>query len=97
MSASATKKFSFKIFSNHVMAKSLKFWRFQNRSGLRNLFFVTQTKNKTQKNLTPKVLLRYKARVTKVAAFETDKGIGEQCGDASFEGINRRLLIPVTP
>jgi hypothetical protein len=40
------------------------------------------SKNKTQKTLTENELPRYKARVTKVAAFETDKGIGNRCGDA---------------
>ncbi len=37
--------------------------------------------------------LTYKARVTKVTAFETDKGIGNRCGDALEEGKGRRLLI----
>ncbi len=35
----------------------------------------------------------YKARVTKVTVFETDKGIGNRCGDALEEGKGRRLLI----
>ena len=37
--------------------------------------------------------MRYKARVTKVTALETDEGIGKRCGDALGEGISRRLLI----
>ena len=37
--------------------------------------------------------MRYKAPVTKVTAFETDKGIGERCGDALGERVSRRLLI----
>ena len=37
--------------------------------------------------------LTYKARVTKVTVFETDKGIGNWCGDALDEGRGRRLLI----
>jgi hypothetical protein len=35
----------------------------------------------------------YKARVTKVKAFETDKGIGDRSGDAPEERRGRRLLI----
>lgn len=40
-----------------------------------------------------RVALTYKARVTKVTVFETDKGIGNRCGDALDERKGRRLLI----
>ena len=35
--------------------------------------------------------------VTKVTVFETDEGIGKQCGDAQCERINSGLLILMTP
>ena len=38
-------------------------------------------------------MARYKASVTKVTAFETDEGIGDQCGDALGERSGRRLPI----
>ncbi len=37
--------------------------------------------------------MTYKARVTKVTAFETVEGIGNRCGDALEERKGRRLLI----
>jgi len=43
--------------------------------------------------LTSEVGLTYKARVTKVTVFETDKGIGNRRGDALEERKSRRLLI----
>lgn len=50
-------------------------------------------KNKTHKKLTRDMDVTYKARVTKVTAFETDKGIGNRYGDALDERKGRRLLI----
>jgi hypothetical protein len=43
--------------------------------------------------LTSDLGLTYKARVTKVTVFETDKGIGNWRGDALEERKSRRLLI----
>jgi hypothetical protein len=39
----------------------------------------------------------YKHPVARVAAFETEKGIGNRCGDAASERRDRRLLILMTP
>lgn len=40
-----------------------------------------EEKNKTHKNLILKMHSRITLPVTKVAAFETDGGIGNRCGD----------------
>lgn len=44
-------------------------------------------KNKTHKKLTRNMSVEYKARVTKVTALETNKGIGKRCGDARARGL----------
>ena len=48
---------------------------------LRAEYFSQFRKNKTHKNLILKMHSRITLPVTRVAAFETDKGIGNRCGD----------------
>jgi hypothetical protein len=71
-----------------------KYFNLRNLRILRSKINLSRNpKNKTHKKLTSDLGLTYKARVTKVTVFETNKGIGNRCGDALEERKSRRLLI----
>ncbi len=54
-------------------------------------------KNKTHKKLILKKHSRITLSVARVTAFETNKGIGDRCGDTRKRGKTGGLLILLTP